>query len=252
MNKSNSSSGNKNSSSSGRRSDSGQNAALDNNETAATTTFSPDRRSGARSQRPIPAVNLQKQFDDAGVKLNNSNHDNSMRYNENDRSAENYDSNSVDGAGVPPEEGNQVFELANGLSLSFDGQSPQKGRVSVRPGKLKDLCIRHENGFEIKWPGMTNVVGDMIDLANAVLVVDGEIEVYTPETMPPRGQALNKSHRITAPQNVRLLQIADISEKELKEGYAKQVEEAGGRHVFYQYDPHRVEDLWCFESPGFD
>ena len=33
---------------------------------------------------------------------------------------------------------------------------------------------------------------------------------------------------------------------------ARQVEEAGGRHVFYQYDPNRVEDMWCYESPGFD
>ena len=31
-----------------------------------------------------------------------------------------------------------------------------------------------------------------------------------------------------------------------------QVEEAGGRHVSYEYDPNRVEDVWCYESPGFD
>jgi hypothetical protein len=201
-------------------------------------------------------------------KRNNNNHnhtynnnddddddDNSTRYNEYDRSVENYDNNNGGGSdmpGVPPQEGNHVFDLANGLSLSFDGQRPQKGRVSVPPGKLTDLCIRHENGFEIKWPGKTNVVGDMIDLANAVQFVDGEVEVYTPETMPPRGQALNKAHRITAPQDVGLLHIAGVSEKELKQGYARQVEEAGGRHVFYQYDPNRVEDMWCYESPGFD
>ena len=92
----------------------------------------------------------------------------------------------------------------------------------------------------------------MIDLANAVQVVEGEIEVYTDDTMPPRGHGLNKVHQITAPQNVGLLQTASIPEKQLKEGYAKQVEEAGGRHIFYKFDPKRVEDVWCYESPGFD